>query len=123
MVSPSLDIIALVHKLSQIVLFRRKRVDEPENVLRSARHLPNPYPTILVRGEHPAPNRHKRFNRSFAVSKLGKEPQIGLLPHDDVVALRRAEEELAAQGQARDGADMAGEDGEGLVGEGLGKWY
>lgn len=41
-----------------------------------------------------------------------------LLPHDDVVAVRSAEDEFAADCQARNGSDVVGENGERFVGVG-----
>lgn len=114
-VAARLDVVALLQAAAQVVPGGRQRGGEAEGVLAAgagagaaaAGDLPDPDAAVLVRGEHAGAGGRERLHRAgAAVAEPGELAEIGLLPQDDVVAEGGAEDELAAEGDAGDGAGV-----------------
>jgi hypothetical protein len=90
--------------------------DELEGVLGAARHAPHADAAVLVRREHAPARRRQRLHGPFpAVAAEAREAaQVGLLPRHDVGGGGRAEQELAAEGEAGHGARVLAQHGQRL---------
>jgi hypothetical protein len=88
--------------------------DELEGVLGAARHAPHADAAVLVRREHaPARGRQSLHAPVPAVAaEARKAAQVGLLPRHHVGAGGRAEQELAAEGEAGHGARVLAQHGQ-----------